>query len=96
MTATTTIRLLDPRSFPDDHIPGAAPVADLRGLEVGFLWNNRPKGDLILRQLAGMLEQRHGTRSLFTNKLRVGTGAGPEVINAIVAEAQAAIVGVGD
>ena len=60
------IRVLDPRAFPVEVDVGAPSVASLDGLTVGLLWNNRPRGDVILNGLAprarGALRRLHDLR----------------------------------
>lgn len=93
---STPIRILDPRAFPLDPVGQAPPLRTLRGAVVAMLWNNRPRGDRILLGVASELERQHGAKTVFRQKLRVGTGAPLEVIAGISGEASAAIVGVGD
>jgi hypothetical protein len=96
LEGTSTIVVVDPRSRPIVQ-PTSAPRLDrLDGMTIGYLWNNRPRGDRVLFGLARLLEQTHGTRSVCTNKLRVGTGATEDEIRRLEKEVQAVIVGVGD
>jgi len=91
-----TLRILDPRAFPEEPAADAARLDSLEGVTVALLWNNRPKGDVILRAVGEELRVRYGARVLFRQKLRVGTGAPEEVIAGVAREASAAVVGVGD
>jgi len=93
---TSTIRILDPRAFATEPVKKAAALETLDGAVVALLWNNRPRGDRVLRGIADELERRYGARTAFFQKLRVGTGAPLEVIAGIAAEASAGVVGVGD
>ena len=90
------LRVLDPRAFPEQVSSDAPPLASLQGATIVFLWNNRPRGDVILRGVAAAFEKRYGATVLFEQKLRVGTGAPLELIARVSKEAQAAVVGVGD
>ena len=90
------IRILDPRAFPVEAVGRAPALASLDGVVVAMLWNNRPRGDRLLQGVASALERTYGARTVFRQKLRVGTGAPPEVIAQVTAEAAAAVVGVGD
>lgn len=92
----SAIRILDPRAFPVEAVGKAEPLPSLDGVVVAMLWNNRPRGDRILEGVAAELERAHGAKTIFRQKLRVGTGAPPEVIAQVTAEAAAAVVGVGD
>ena len=57
----------------------------------------RRRGDLVLRGLAQRLEQEFNTeQTLFTNKLRVGTGASDEELRRLHGWVDAVVVGVGD
>jgi len=94
--STETLRVLDPRAFPEEPVADAARLRSLEGATVALLWNNRPKGDVILRALGDELQSRFGATVIFRQKLRVGTGAPEEVIAGVAKEASAAVVGVGD
>lgn len=96
MSAPETLRVLDPRAFPDARAAAAPRLGTVHGATVGLLWNNRPRGDLILQGVAARLERDHGARTLFTNKLRVGMGATEDEIRRLEKEVEAVIVGVGD
>ena len=91
-----TLRVLDPRAFPEEPAADATRLRSLQGVTVALLWNNRPKGDVILRALGEELRLKYGAEVLFRQKLRVGTGAPEEVIAGVAKEASAAVVGVGD
>jgi hypothetical protein len=90
------IRVLDPRSLPDLNAGGAARLISVENARLGYLWNNRPRGDRVLRGLAERLAEEHHTGTLFTNKLRVGSGATADEIRRLEKEVQAVIIGVGD
>lgn len=92
----SAIRVLDPRALPDLSAGGAERLASLQGARLGYLWNNRPRGDRVLHELARLLEEQYGTTTLFTNKLRVGSGATVDEIRRLEKEVQAVIIGVGD
>ncbi len=96
MSDSRTIRALDPRSFPVVQPMAVPRLQSLDGAKIGFLWNNRPRGDLVLRGLAQRLEQAFNTETLFTNKLRVGTGASDEELRRLDGWVDAVVVGVGD
>lgn len=91
-----SVRVLDPRALPDQSEHLAERLDGIQGATVGLLWNNRPRGDRILKGLASELESRYGASTVFTSKLRVGSGAPQEEIRRLEKEVQAVIVGVGD
>jgi hypothetical protein len=89
---------LDPRqdSLTGTVVP-ARRAATLDGKRVGVLWNNRPGGDIILRELIRLLRERHELADVyFTKKQTIGNGAPEDVLDDLVAHADVAIVGVGD
>lgn len=94
--STFAVRVFDPRAFAEDGAADTSRLETLRGATVALLWNNRPRGDVILRGVGAELERRFDVRTVFAQKLRVGTGAPAETIAQVAKEAQAAIVGVGD
>jgi hypothetical protein len=96
MPIMSVIRVLDPRALPDLGAGGASRLVSLQGARLGYLWNNRPRGDRVLRGLAQRLEEEQHTTTLFTNKLRVGMGATADEIRRLEKEVQAVIIGVGD
>ena len=90
------IRVLDPRCFPDHDGYAAPRLSSLQGVRLGMLWNNRPRGDVVLASVGEELKRQYGVHLTFLSKLRVGTGAPDEVISDLVARTDAVIVGVGD
>lgn len=90
------IKIIDPRCFPDHDGYSAPRLRDVKGRRIGLLWNNRPKGDVVLNLLGKELSSRHDVKVAFRSKLRVGTGAPDELIAELVSSTDAVIVGVGD
>jgi hypothetical protein len=88
--------VLDPRSRPDTAEALATRLTSLADLTVGVLWNNRPRGDILLRGVGERLAETHRIRPVYTSKLRVGSGAPIEEIKRLSNEVQAVIIGVGD
>jgi len=71
--------------------------ASLKGLRIGLLWNNRPGGDKVLRELVRILDELHQFASVyFTKKPYIGNEAPEAVIQDLRSRVDAAIVGVGD
>lgn len=96
MADVPSLRVLDPRSFPIVQ-PAAVPrLNTLRGARIGFLWNNRPRGDIVLRGLASKFEDEYQAETVVTNKLRVGTGASDEELRRLDGWVDTVVVGVGD
>ena len=56
---TKTITVLDPTAKPRASVMPIAPrVHDLNGKVVGFLWNGKPNGDILLLRIKEQLSQR--------------------------------------
>jgi hypothetical protein len=92
----STIVVLDPRSRPDVGATISARLASLSDVPIGILWNNRPRGDILLRGVGERLTETHRIRPVHRSKLRVGSGAPIEEIKQLSNEVQAVIIGVGD
>ncbi len=91
-----SVRVLDPRAFPVIQAAAVPRLNSLNGSKIGFLWNNRPRGDIVLRGLAQRFEEEFGAQTIFTNKLRVGSGASDEELRRLDGWVDAVVVGVGD
>jgi hypothetical protein len=89
---------LDPRQGPKSGlVDPARRVTTLSGKRVGILWNNRPRGDALLRSVAEALNQKYGLEEVyFTKKTFIGNAAPAELIEELAARVDVAIVGVGD
>lgn len=89
---------LDPRQGPKaGWMAPAARLTSLRGKKIGILWNNRPRGDKLLKYVAELLQQKHGFAEVyFTKKTFIGNAAPQEIIDDLASKVDAAIVGVGD
>jgi hypothetical protein len=54
-----TIAVLDPTAKPKHQIiPIAGRVSDLKGKVLGFLWNEKPNGDILLERIKEKLSQK--------------------------------------
>jgi hypothetical protein len=72
-------------------------LTTLRGKRIGILWNNRPCGDALLRNVAEALNAKYGLEDVyFTKKTFIGNAAPDAIIEELAARVDAAIVGVGD
>lgn len=90
------IRVLDPTSKPDHAEVTAPRLPALKGTRIGVLWNNRPRGDRVLQDVASRIESEFGAKTTFARKLRVGSGADDSEVKLFEKEVEAVIVGVGD
>jgi hypothetical protein len=92
-----SITFYDPTEPPVSRAVLAGRVDSLKGKRVGLLWNNRPRGDMVLHALGEALTTQFGAREIvFTNKLRVGVGAPQAMIDDLARRTDAVVVGVGD
>jgi hypothetical protein len=89
---------LDPRQGSKSGLVDPAKrLGSLRGKRLGILWNNRPLGDALLRNVAQALNDKYGLEEVyFTNKTFIGNAAPDELIAELASRVDAAIVGVGD
>lgn len=89
---------LDPRQGPIGGRVAPAPrLATLDGARIGILWNGRPGGDTVLREIARILDERHRFADVcFVAKPYLGNEAPEAMLDELQARVDAAIVGVGD
>ena len=89
---------LDPRQGPaTGAVVPAHRLSSLTGKRLGILWNNRPSGDKLLKQVAESLHQKYEFSEIyFTKKTFIGNAAPQEVIDDVASRVDVAIVGVGD
>jgi hypothetical protein len=92
------IRVLDPTGVPRQVSENSAPrLRDLRGRTVGFVWNNKPNGDLLFEHLARMLREKYEVRMAdWVKKPRASVGAQPQEVEALARQVDAVVVGIGD
>ena len=93
-----TIVVLDPTSPPRQLLnPMASRPLDIRGMTVGFLWNNKPNGDLLFHRLEELLRQKYEVKAaIYRKKLTASVPAGDHVLDELVASADAVVVGLAD
>ena len=93
-----TFVFLDPRQGSKfSLVEPAKRLGSLRGKRIGILWNNRPLGDALLRNVAETLNKKYGFEEVyFTKKTFIGNAAPDEIIEDLASRVDAAIVGVGD
>jgi hypothetical protein len=89
---------LDPRQGPAGGLVEPAPrLATLTGARIGALWNNRPGGDVVLRETIRILDRRHEFADVcFVKKPYLGNEAPEAVLQELEARVDAALVGIGD
>jgi hypothetical protein len=84
-----TIRVLNPAA--ESKVSQTAPVPlpdSLAGKTVAFLDNTKPNFELLVREMAAELSDRHGVaRVVFERKANVASAAGPEVLDTVAAAA---------
>ena len=97
-TSTGTITVLDPTAPPRElsHSMAMRPE-DLRGRTVGFLWNSKPNGDALFSRLEELLRQKYEIADVsYGRKPTASIPASAEVLDQLVASADAVVVGLGD
>ncbi len=90
--------VLDPTAAPRMMRQAMAPALDgLGGQSVGFLWNNKPNGDLLFDRLEKLLREKYEiTDVIHRRKPTASLPATDAVIDDLVESAQAVIVGLAD
>ena len=93
-----TIVVLNPTAPPRDvRYAMAERLSDIRGKTVGFLWNNKPNGDVLFGRLEELLRQKYEiSGASYGRKPTASIPASDEVLDQLVASVDAAIVGLGD
>jgi hypothetical protein len=70
---------------------------DLNGKVIGFLWNNKPNGDLLLGNLKEALEKKSRlATTLMEKKSIAASGATPEVLEDLSAQCDLVVLAIGD
>ena len=93
-----TIVVLNPTAPPREvRYPMAERLSDIRGKSVGFLWNNKPNGDVLFGRLEELLRRKYEIRGAsYGQKPTASIPASEEVLDQLVASADAVVVGLGD
>ena len=83
---TRIITVLDPTAKPSaKELPIAPRVSKLNDQRIGFLWNGKPNGDILLLRVKELLSERfHFPRSNW--KQRVGPIVSTDATSAIIEE----------
>ena len=69
---------------------------NLENKTIGFLSNNKPNADVLLKKISGMLRERFGIREHHYKKRGPTIQAPDDVIREIDSECDAAVVAIGD
>ena len=92
------ITLLDPTSSPRKLVtPLATRTNDIRGKRIGFLWNNKPNGDILFQYLEDLLRTKYEiSEVVYKQKPTASIPAKPEILDELTEECDIAIVGLAD
>ena len=100
MTTTERAKLivLDPTAAPREMVQAMAPaLVGLGGQSIGFLWNNKPNGDLLFERLEKLLREKYEISEVIHRRKPTASLPATElVIDELVASVQAVIVGLAD
>ena len=98
MVQVNKIRIIEPTGRVIEVLGGAAPRLDtLKGKRVGVLWNKRPQGDMSLRMMLALLEERYGVKETkFFQKHRASMVAELSQLDDIAKQVDAMVTGIGD
>ncbi|MCH7737063.1 MAG: hypothetical protein IH872_06645 [Chloroflexi bacterium] len=100
MTATekTKLIVLDPTAAPREMVQAMAPALDgLGGQSLGFLWNNKPNGDLLFERLEKLLREKYEIADVVhKRKPTASLPAEDSVLDELAGSVQAVIVGLAD
>jgi hypothetical protein len=70
---------------------------DLDGKTIGFLWNRKPNGDLLLRYLEGALKKKYPLHGTWMREKPVSSSQAPsEILEDLSANCDLVILAVGD
>ncbi|MFC1917136.1 hypothetical protein ACFLXH_00585 [Chloroflexota bacterium] len=91
------ITILNPTSIPLKTADLLAPrLKDLQDKVIGFLWNTKPNGDILLNRLRTQLEQKYNlAEAIWCQKSATAVPAGADIIERLNT-ADAVITAVGD
>ena len=94
---TKTITVLDPTSKAQKVLKMAARPDNLEGKVVGFVWNNKPGGDILLNRFAQLLDERfHFAKILKHTKPYASSGTDIGTLDSLSAGCDLVIIAVGD
>jgi hypothetical protein len=93
-----TIKLLDPTAKSKaKEIKVNTPAGDLNGKMIGFMWNHKPNGDILLLRIQEELSRRLKLKGTIWKHWE-GGGSEPEasILDAMANSADMVIVAIGD
>ena len=96
--ANGRIEVLNPTAPPRELRTDMAPrLPDLRGRDIGFLWNSKPNGDILFGRLEELLRQKYEIASaIYRRKPTASIPATAQHVNELATSVQATVVGLGD
>jgi len=91
------VRFLNPSLEGDLGFQEAARVSTLNGKVLGVLYNGRAGGDVVLKELLGLLESKYNLEGVvFRTKPHAWVSAPAEIFQELAQSVEVAITGVGD
>ena len=91
------LRILNPRLEGEEGFQPAPRVPTLDGKILGVLYNGRAGGDVVLRELLGLLESKYTlAKVVFRTKPHAWVSAPEELFQELAQSSEVAITGVGD
>ena len=98
VSAARTLVVLDPTAPPRELRETMAPrLSDLQGRPLGFLWNNKPNGDVLFRRLEELLREKYEiNRATHRGKPTASVSASEQVLDELAAVSEGVIVGLAD
>jgi hypothetical protein len=91
------LRFLNPRLEGDEGFQPAPRIPSLDGKVLGVLYNGRAGGDVVLKELLGLLKSKYSLDSVvFRTKPHAWVSAPEETFQELAQSCQVAITGVGD
>ncbi len=95
---TAKLTVLDPTAAPRKMEQTMAPELDgLGGQAIGFLWNNKPNGNLLFERLEKLLREKYEIADvIYRRKPTASLPATDLVIDELAGSVQAVIVGLAD
>ena len=92
------VTLLDPTSPPRKlSNPLAIGLDEIKGKNLGFLWNNKPNGDKLFRKLEYLIKERYDINQvIYKHKSTASIPADSEIIEELAKQCDMVIVGLAD
>lgn len=70
---------------------------NLNGKVIGFIWNNKPNGNLLLKNLEDLLKEKFRLSGTLTRKKTMASSKAPiEILEELSAKCDLAILAIGD